>query len=308
MTTRTAEATQMAQTETTHSTPRPALTAVPIPDTTPPVANDAAPDLVAIKARQQATWASGDYSVIGGTLPIVAESLCEAVDVRAGERVLDVATGAGNGAIAAARRHARAVGVDYVPSLLERGRIRAEAERLEVDLRHGDAEDLPFGDGEFDVVTSIFGVMFAPDQERAARELARVCAPGGRIGLASWTPEGFIGQLLRLVGKHVPPPRGVRPASQWGHEVRLRELFGDTTASVETRRLHFQFRYRSPAHFVEVFRRWYGPVHRAFAALTPDGQAALEADMLALLAQANRAGEETLIVPSEYLEAVIVRA
>jgi SAM-dependent methyltransferase len=272
-----------------------------------PTPTTAAPDLQAIKARQQKMWGSGDYAVIGATLPIVAEELCEAADVRAGERVLDVATGAGNGAIAAAGRFAHAVGIDYVPALLERGRDRAAAERLEVDLREGDAESIPFADGSFDVVMSTFGVMFAPDQQRAADELARVCRRGGRIGLASWTPEGFIGEMFRTVGRHVPPPAGVRPPPLWGAEERLRELFGDTAAEMRFERKEFAFRYLSAPHFVEVFRRWYGPTVTAFAGLDPQRQAQLASELDALCSRHHRGGPG-LVVPSEYLEAVITRA
>lgn len=260
-------------------------------------------DLAAVKARQRTMWGSGDYSVIAATLPIVAEQLCEAVDLRAGERVLDVATGTGNTAIAAARRFAHVVAVDYVPALLERGRERAAAEGLPVEFRDGDAEALPCADGAFDVVLSSFGVMFAPDQERAARELVRVCRPGGRIGLANWTPEGFIGEMLRVVARHVPPPAGVRPAALWGTELRLRELFSDGRDIAISRRA-FTFRYASGAHFVDTFRRWYGPTVQAFAALDARGQAHLARDLEELLGRHHRGGG-ALVVSGEYLEAVI---
>jgi SAM-dependent methyltransferase len=270
----------------------------------PPPAAGASPDLAAVKARQQRMWSSGDYAVVGATLPMVAEGLCEAADVRPGERVLDVATGTGNGAIAAARRFAHAAGVDYVPALLERGRERAAAERLAIELREGDAEAIPFPDASFDVVLSTFGVMFAPDQERAAGELVRVCRPGGRIALASWTPEGFIGEMFRVVGRYVPPPAGVRSPLQWGTEARLRELFGARARRLFLTPQEFVFRYASPAHFVEVFRRWYGPTVQAFAALDAAGQAALAADLEALLGRRHLGGPG-VAVPSEYLEAVI---
>lgn len=272
---------------------------------TPAVAPAAplAPDYVAIKTRQQATWGAGDYAVIGTTLQIVGERLCEAVDLRAGERVLDAAAGNGNATLAAARRFAEVTSTDYVEALLERGRERAAAERLPVTFRAADAEALPFADGSFDVALSTFGVMFTPDQPRAAAELARVVRAGGRVGLANWTPDGFIGQLFKTIGRHVPPPAGVEPPARWGTEGRLRDLFPGCRVEATTRT--FAFRYRSPAHWVEVFRTYYGPTNRAFAALDAAGQAALEADLFALLARANRGGPDTLVVPSAYLEAVV---
>ena len=265
----------------------------------------AASDLAAIKARQQATWASGDYAVVGTTLQIVGERLCEAVDLRAGERVLDVAAGNGNATLAAARRFAEVTSTDYVEALLERGRERAAAERLPATFRAADAEALPFGDGSFDVVLSTFGVMFTPDQERAAAELYRVVRPGGRIGLANWTPEGFVGQLFRAVARHVPPPAGVRPPVLWGSEARLAELFPAGRVAVTPR--HFNLRYRSAEHWLEVFRAYYGPTHRAFAALDAAGQAALAAELVALVGRLNRGGPASLVVPAEYLEVVITK-
>jgi ubiquinone/menaquinone biosynthesis C-methylase UbiE len=264
-------------------------------------------DLAAVKAKQQATWSSGDYSVIGTTLQIVGEALCEAVDLRSGERVLDVACGNGNAALAAARRFAQVTGVDYVPALLARAGARAAADGLPLDLREGDAEALPFPDGAFDVVLSTFGVMFAPDQERAARELLRVCRHGGRIGLASWTPDGFTGQMFKVVASHVPPPAGLRGPPQWGTEARLAELFGAEARELRPQRREFTFRYRSTAHFLEVFRAWYGPIHRAFAALAPEGQDALAADLAGLVERFNVARDGTMVVPGAYLEAVIAR-
>jgi SAM-dependent methyltransferase len=260
-------------------------------------------DLAAVKARQQAMWASGDFAVIGTTLQIVGESLCEAVDLEAGARVLDVACGNGNATLAAARRFAQVTGLDYVPELLARAGERAKAERLELDLREGDAEQLPFEDGSFDVALSTFGVMFAPDQPQAARELLRVVKPGGRIGLANWTPEGFIGQLLKTVGKHVPPPPGVASPIFWGTEARLGELFPDVRA-LRIERKTFAFRYRSAAHFIDVFRRFYGPTHKAFGALDADGQAQLARDIEELASRFDR-GTGSLVVPAEYLEVVI---
>lgn len=266
----------------------------------------AVPDLAAIKARQQATWASGDFGRIGVTLQIVGESLCEAVDLLATERVLDVAAGNGNASLAAARRFAEVVSTDYVPELLEDGRKRAEAERLPVTFKVADAENLPFGDGSFDVVLSTFGVMFAPDQPRAAAELMRVARPGGRIGLANWTPDSFIGELFQVVSAFVPPPAGLRSPMEWGAEARLAELF-DGAARIEVARKPFVFRYRSAAHWIEVFRTWYGPTHRAFAALDATGQAALHAELVAFLERWNRAGDGALVVPGDYLEAVVTK-
>ena len=262
-------------------------------------------DLPALKARQQATWAAGDYAVVGTTLQIVGERICEAVDLRAGERVLDVAAGNGNATLAAARRFAQVTSTDYVGALLDRGRERAAAERLAVAFQQADAEALPFDEGSFDVALSTFGVMFTPDQERAAAELVRVLRPGGRVGLANWTPEGFIGQLFKTIGKHLPPPAGVRSPALWGTEARLAELFRGHEASA-TKQV-FNFRYRSPDHMLEVFRTYYGPMNRAFAALDGAGSAALEADIRGLVARFNRGGEDALIVPSEYLEAVVTR-
>jgi ubiquinone/menaquinone biosynthesis C-methylase UbiE len=270
--------------------------------------NDATttPSAPSIKTRQQATWASGDYAVIGTTLQIVGEQLCEAVDVCAGERVLDVAAGNGNATLAAARRFAQVTSTDYVPALLDVGRRRADAERLAVTFEVADAEALPYPDASFDVVLSTFGVMFTAAQEQAASELRRVCRPGGRIGLACWTPTGFLGDLFKVVGKHVPPMPGVPSPLLWGTEAHLRTLFADATSIAPTART-FVFRYRSAEHFVEVFRRFYGPVHKAFASLDPERQLALEADLLSLLRQANRGGDAGLVVPAEYLETVVTR-
>jgi SAM-dependent methyltransferase len=250
-------------------------------------------------------WASGDFAVIGTTLQIVGEMICEAVDLRAGERVLDVAAGNGNATLAAARRFADVVSTDYVESLLDGGSRRAEAEGLSVHFEQADAEALPYPDGSFDVVLSTFGVMFAPDHKKSAAELLRVCRRGGRIGLANWTPDGFIGRLLRVVGRYVPPPAGLQSPSLWGTHAHLRSLFGDVT--IEHLSRDFNFRYRSPAHFVDVFRTFYGPVHKAFAALDAAGKAGLEADMLALLREFDRGGAAGLVVPAEYLEIVITR-
>jgi len=266
----------------------------------------AAPDLAAVKTRQQAMWASGDFAVIGTTLQIVGETICEAVDLRAGERVLDVAAGNGNATLAAARRFADVTSTDYVPALLEGGRRRAEAEGLSVRFEPADAENLPYGDASFDVILSTYGVMFAPDHQRSARELMRVCRPGGRIGLASWTPAGFLGDLFRTVAKYVPPVPGVQSPLLWGTDAHLRTLF-EGVAKIEHTPRHFAFRYQSAEHFVDVFRTFYGPVHKAFLGLDATGQAALEADLLALLRRANSGGERGLVVQAEYLETVITK-
>ena len=265
-------------------------------------------NLEAIKARQQQTWSSGDYAMVGGTLVVMAETLCEAVDVRPGQRVLDVATGSGNTALAAARRFCDVTGVDYVPELLERGRERAAAERLTVDFRSGDAEALPFQDASFDVVLSSVGAMFAPNQERTAEEIARVCRPGGKIGMVNWTPDGFIGQLFKLTGIYVPPPAGLRSPVLWGTEERVRDLFADRVASLEMTRRTFDFRYRSAEHWVGFFRSYYGPTMKAFETLDEGGRAAYARDLRALIERFNRSGDETMIVPSEYLEVVAVRS
>ena len=263
------------------------------------------PDIAAIKKRQQATWAAGDYAVVGTTLQIVGERLCEAVDLCSGERVLDVAAGNGNATLAAARRFAEVTSTDYVGALLDGGRARAAAEHLPVQFQEADAEALPFADGSFDVVLSTFGVMFTPDQAKSASELSRVTRKGGRIGLANWTPEGFIGQLFKIIGRHVPPPAGLKPPALWGTEERLKELFPGH--AVKATKQIFNFRYRSPAHWWEVFKTYYGPTNKAFLALDAAGQKALEADILALLGQLNRAGSRALIVPGEYLEIVITK-
>ncbi|MGH7552256.1 MAG: class I SAM-dependent methyltransferase [Longimicrobiales bacterium] len=265
------------------------------------------PDLDALKARQRGAWSSGDYAVIGTTLQIVGEQLCEALDVRSGQKVLDVAAGNGNASLAAARRWCDVIATDYVPALLERARERAAAERLDIAFREADAEALPFEDGSFDAVVSIFGVMFTPDQDRAAAEMTRVCKRGGKIGLANWTPDGFVGQLFKTIGKHVSPPPGAKSPALWGTRTRIAELFEPRASSVESALRHFVFRYRSPAHWLEVFKTYYGPVLKTFAALEPAAQAALERDLLALIDRFNRSGDGSMVVPSEYLEIVITR-
>ncbi len=271
------------------------------------LAHTIGPDLKRIKNVQRETWASGDYAVIGRSLQIVGETLCEAVDVRGGEDVLDVAAGNGNASLAAARRWANVTASDYVPSLLAGTRRRAAADGLDLQIREADAENLPFGDESFDVVLSVFGAMFAPDQERTAAEMLRVCRRGGRVALANWTPEGFIGEMFRVVGRHVPPPAGLKSPAMWGTEARLAELFPEEVADLRVTRRHFVFRYRSPAHFLEIFRAYYGPVLRAFAALPREGQGQLERDLLAFLAARNVALDGTFVAPGEYLEVVATR-
>ena len=264
-------------------------------------------DLAAMKNKQHLAWSAGDYAVVGTTLQIVGESLCEALDLRAGERVLDVAAGNGNATLAAARRWCDVVSTDYVPTLLERGRARASAEGLPVQFEQADAESLPYTDHSFDVVLSTFGVMFTPDQEKAAAEMARTCKPGGRIGLANWTPTSFIGELFKLIGKYLPPAAGVKSPALWGTEARLRELFGARLDTIAIERRNFVFRYRNAAHWLEVFRTFYGPMHKAFGALDAEKQEALAADLIALAERFNRATDGTLVAPSEYLEVVIQR-
>lgn len=264
-------------------------------------------DLGAVKARQKVMWGSGDFAVIGTTLQIVGESLCEAAELDAGSRVLDVACGNGNASLAAAHRFCRVTGLDYVPSLLARATERAAAERLDIDFVEGDAEQLPFPGESFDAVLSTFGVMFAPDQERAAREMTRVVKRGGKIALANWTPEGFVGRMLVTVGKHVAPPPGVASPAYWGNETRLRELFPDVARFHTTRRT-FVFRYQSFEHFIQVFRDYYGPTHKAFGALDAEGQGRLTDDLREVVRQfQNPKQKNSLAIPGEYLEVVIER-
>jgi SAM-dependent methyltransferase len=264
-------------------------------------------DLATVKGRQHAAWSAGDYAVVGTTLQIVGETLCEALDLRAGEQVLDIAAGNGNATLAAARRWADVTSTDYVEALLERGRARASAEGLAVRFEHADAESLPYADARFDVVLSSFGVMFTPDQEKAAAEMARVCRPGGRIGLANWTPSGFIGELFKLLGRYLPPPPGLPSPALWGTEERLRDLFGHRLDSIAIERRDFVFRYRSAAHWLEVFRTFYCPMVKAFGALDGTKQESLAADLVALAERFNRATDGSLVAPSQYAEVVILR-
>jgi SAM-dependent methyltransferase len=264
--------------------------------------------LSAVKERQQATWASGDFSVVAARIVYQAEQLCETADLQAGWRVLDVATGSGNAALAAARRGCQAVGIDYVPALLERGRIRAAAEHLSVEFLEGDAEQLPFPDATFDAVISVYGAMFAPNHRLAASELARVCRPGGRIALACWTPDGFIGETFRLFSRYLPPTPGLAPPVLWGDAAYQRELFGQSAASVTAYPRTAIFRYRSAEENVEFFRTYYGPTLRAFEALSGELQAALNDGLVALVHQYDRnAGSGPVAIAADYLETVIVR-
>jgi len=263
-------------------------------------------DFAVIKGRQQIAWGSGDYAIIGTTLQIVGEMLCEAVDLRSNHRVLDVAAGNGNATLAAARRFADVVSTDYVGSLLERGRERAKAERLPVKFQEADAEALPFPEASFDVVLSTFGVMFTPNQQQAASELIRVCRPGGKIGMANWTPESFIGQLFKAIGKYIPPAPGIKSPALWGNKAHLDTLFG-ANATVAVASKNFVFRYKSPQHWLEIFRTYYGPVLKAFAAIDPEARDGLQADIHALLDKFNVAKDGTLVIPSEYLEVVITK-
>jgi ubiquinone/menaquinone biosynthesis C-methylase UbiE len=283
-------------------------TEIPMQPTQTSTTAPASPDFDAIKKRQQAAWASADFGRIGIQLQIVGESLCEAVDLRAGEQVLDVAAGNGNASLAAARRYGNVTSTDYVPDFLQDGLRRAQAEGLPMEIQVADAENLPFPDASFDLVLSTFGVMFAPHQVRAATEMLRVVKPGGRIGLANWTPDGFAGELFRLIGGFVPPASGLKSPSAWGTETRITELFGPSAADIRTQRKPYVFRYRSAEHWIEVFRGNYGPVGKAFAAQTPDKQQELHAALVALLKRFDRGDGTALIVPSDYLEVVVTKA
>ena len=261
-------------------------------------------DIATIRQRQQATWAAGDYAAVGTRLLPTAELLCEAVDLRAGERVLDVACGNGNAALAAARRFCQVVGVDFVPALLDRARRRADAEGLDVTFQEADAEALPYPDASFDVVLSTCGAMFTADQEQTARELLRVCRPGGRIGMVNWVPDSYVGELFRTIGRYLPPPPGLRPPTLWGSPDRLRELFGPDV-SISAPRRSFRWRFPSPEHQVDFFTTFYGPSHRAVTTLAPDRAASLRADMLDVVRRFDVSGDDTLVLRMDYLEAVI---
>lgn len=278
---------------------------IPATLTKPPAA--ASPDLSALKAKQHAAWSSGDYAIVGATLQIMGESLCEAMDLRGGQKVLDVAAGNGNVTLAAARRWCDVTSTDYVESLLERGRARAEAEGWTVKFQEADAEALPFKDASFDAVVSTVGVMFVADHDKAAREMLRVCKSGGKVGMANWTPDGFIGQLFKTIGKYVTPPPGAKSPALWGTQAHLDHLFGGGASSIVSTKRDFMFRYRSAQHFIDTFKTYYGPVLKTFGALSGPDQAALKNDMLALIDRFNRAADGTMVVPGEYLEIVIVK-
>ncbi len=265
------------------------------------------PDFTAIKAKQNAAWASGDYAIVGTTLQMVGESLAEALDLRSGQKVLDVAAGNGNFTLAAARRWADVTSTDYVPALLQRGRERALADRLPVTFQTADAEDLPFADASFDAVASTFGVMFAPNQEKAASEMLRVCRGGGKIGLANWTPDCFIGELFKVIGRYVPPPAGLKSPALWGTRSRLEELFGRASTDISVTERSFVFRYRSPEHWMEIFRDYYGPTHKAFGAVEPAAGEAMAQDIFDLIDHHNAADDGTMVLPSAYLEVVVTR-
>jgi SAM-dependent methyltransferase len=265
------------------------------------------PDVTAVKAKQQSTWAAGDYARIGATLQIVGENLCEAMDVRGGQKVLDVAAGNGNATLAAARRYCDVVSTDYVPQLLDRGRMRAEADGFKIEFRAADAEALPFEDGSFDAILSTFGVMFAPDHEKAAGELLRVAKAGGKIGLANWTPDGFVGQMFKTVIRYNPLPAGLQPPGLWGTRDYLNELFLHEARSIESPARQFMMRHRSPQHWIDTFKSHFGPVLKTYALLRADEQQSLTAELLTLIATFNLATDGTMVVPAEYLEVVIVR-
>jgi SAM-dependent methyltransferase len=267
----------------------------------------AAPDLGALKTKQRAAWSSGNYAIVGSTLQIVGEGLCETLDLKAGSKVLDVAAGNGMASLAAARRWCEVISTDYVPDLLERGKARAAAEGWSIKFMEADAEDLLFQGDQFDVVLSTFGVMFTPNQDQAAAELLRVCKPKGKIGLANWTPDGFIGQVFKTLGKYLPPPDGVKSPALWGTRARLAEMFGPDASQVKCETRMFNFRYRSADHFLHVFQTFYGPVLKAFAALDPSRQEVLHNDLHALVVRMNRARDGSMVVPSEYLEVVITK-
>jgi SAM-dependent methyltransferase len=265
------------------------------------------PDLLTIKGRQQKAWSAGDYGKVGVTLLIMGELLVEAADLQPGQRVLDVASGNGNASLAAARRFCDVTALDYVPMLLDEGRKRAEAEGLPIDFVEGDAEDLPFEDASFDVALSTLGVMFAPDQERAASELLRVVKPGGTIGMANWVPDGYVGDLFRTMGKYVPPPAGLKPPFRWGTEEGLDELLGESVASLQTRRRSFVWRFRSARHHLEFMLEFYGPLNKALGTLDEEQRQAFERDLISLVERHNRSDDGTAIWPADYLEVVATR-
>jgi SAM-dependent methyltransferase len=259
-----------------------------------------------VTARQQAAWAPADFARIGALGTIHAELLCETLDIHPGERVLDVAAGNGAAAVAAARRWADVIAVDLVDHVLDSARRIADACGLQLETQLADAQDLPFEDDTFDVVMSTFGSMFAPDQQAVADEAIRVCRPCGRIGLAAWVPASLIGDVVKVTGRYVPMPAGLRPPTEWGTEDRIRELFRNRINSLRIITRQFTFRYRSPHHMLEHFCRWDGPTQVAFDALDADGQQRLSADLLEVCATYNRATDGTLVAPNDYLEVVAV--
>jgi len=283
------------------------MTTTAILDSRAASASIATPNYEAIKTKQRAAWTAGDYSVVGVTLQIVGENLCEALDLRSGQRVLDVAAGNGNVSLAAARRFCEVTSSDYVPALLERGKQRAEIDGLVITFREADAEALPFAEASFDIVTSSFGVMFTPNQERAAAELLRVCRPGGKIGLANWTPESFIGQLFKTIGKHLPPPAGLKSPALWGTRDRLNDLFGPDAGSIEAAQRTYVWRYKSPRHWLDLWRAVYGPLQKAFDALDEAAQEQFTIDLLALIDRFNVATDGTMVVPADYLEVIVTK-
>ena len=263
-------------------------------------------DLSVIKARQQKTWASGDFAVVASRIVLASELLADAADLRAGWKVLDVACGNGNATLAAARSGTRALGIDYVSELLEGGRGRAMAEGLDVEFRLGDAEDLPVPDASFDAVLSVFGAMFAPDHQRAAAEIIRVTRPGGTVGLASWTPGGFIGEMFGVITRHVPGPPGVASPMLWGTEQHLSDLFGPAIADARSVERTCTWRFTSAEEFVAFFRRWYGPSLKAFEAAGDDGRDALAADLADLARRGDRNGDGgSIAIPASYLQTVL---
>ena len=273
----------------------------------PPVTAKPAVDLNALKAKQQTAWSSGDYAVVGTTLQIVGERLAEAMDLHAGQTVLDVAAGNGNVTLAAARRWCEVTSTDYVEPLLVRGRMRAEAEGLQVKFQVADAENLPFADACFDAVVSTFGAMFSPDQDRTSAEMIRVCRSGGRIGLANWTPESFVGQLFKTIGKYLPPPAGVKSPAVWGTRSWVETTFAPAAFTLAAEPRHFNFRYHSPQHFLDIFRSYYGPVLKAFEALDDADRKGLSCDIIDLIGRYNTSGDKTMVVPSEYLEVIVTK-
>lgn len=266
-------------------------------------------EMQALREAGQKTWSEGDFAVVAAIVMMVSEELVEALEVVPGERVLDVACGSGNAALAAARRSWGGVtGVDFVPALLARARERAAAERLEIEFVEGDAADLPFAEAEFDVVSSVFGAMFAPDQAQAAAELLRVCKPGGRIGMANWVPDGPVSQLFAIVAKHAPPPPGFTPPVLWGTEEKVRELLGPGLTDLKMERRVSRQPFRSIDHYLEIFRSYFGPIKMAFDRVGVDGEAALEADLREQLEKCNTAGDRAFVLEPEYLQVIATRA